>query len=552
MRTNLNISFSAMKTAKVIALVAAAGLLASCSSRLSTKQYYDDDIYFSSKDLRNYTPPVLYQQSDSGSYAPSNRNSNSAAATPNYQNGQQVMDDYYDYQYASRIRRFYYPSYGMGYYDPYFTNTYWYNYNPYSFGTSVYTTYSFWPNSYNYWGFGNPWGYNPWGNNPYWGYNNFGWNSWGYSSPWMPYNPYACGWGYGNPGWGYGGWGYNNGYYNGYNNGYYNGYYNGYNDGFANNYYFNGYDNNSYTYYGPYKQTSSSGKFNSFGEQVQTAMNNDGEVLKFTPGIGAPSPTNATSAKPMNFNPATPGSKGNANTNAPVKGNVSDVNAPANLGEKNTPVNVAKPNNGKNPAESKPTITGKPIQVFDYNEAAPAGNKGNLGTVNPNQGKQQVNPTIDSKPTQQPVYQDYERPRNVEPVKPNYNNERPSNVEPVKPSYNERPQQSQPSYNERPQQSKPNYNNERPRDNNNYNSAPQQRPQTAPQRNETRPRSENINRPQNSAPQNNNHNSGGGFNSAPSGGNRGNMGSGSGNGNGGGNNGGGLGNAGNPGGRSPR
>jgi hypothetical protein len=559
MKTNLNISFSAMKTVKAIALVAIAGLLASCSQRISTKQYYDDDIYFSSKDLRNYTPPVLYQPADTDSYAPSNRNSNSAAATPDYQNGQQVIDDYYDYQYASRIRRFYYPSYGMGYYDPYFTNTYWYNYNPYSFGTSVYVTYNFWPNSYNYWGYGNPWGYNPWMNNPYFGYNGFGWGGYGYGSPWMPYNPYTCGWGYGNPYWGYGGWGWNNGYFNGYNNGYNNGYWNGFNDGMAyNNYYFNGFDNNSYNYYGPYKQTSSSGKFNSFGEQVQTAMTNDGEVLKFTPAIGSGKPTLATNTKPMNFDPATPGTKGNAITNAPgVKGAVSDVNAPTNLGEKNVPVNTTKPNNSNfdsykpiesKPVESKPSITGKPIQVFDYNETAPAGNKGNLNTVNPNQGKQQANPNFDNKPTQQPVYQNNDRPQQVQPnynerpqpVQPNSNdrpqplqpnyNERPRDVEPARPN-TDRPQQTQPDYN-RPQPVQPN-NNDRPRDS--YSQPQQQRPQqnqARPERNDSRPqtspRSDRNERPQYSAPQNNNRDRGN-YNSAPSnnsgGGNRGNAGS---------------------------
>lgn len=535
MRTNLTISFSAMKTVKAFALLAAVVLLASCSNRISRKIYYDDDVYFSSKDLRNYTPPVLYQPTDTGSYAPT-RGNNSASATPNYQNGQQVIDDYYDNQYASRIRRFYYPSYGMGYYDPWYTNTYWYNYNPYSFGTSIYMSYNFWPNSYSYWGYGNPWGYNPWAYNPYFGYNNYGWGGYGYGSPWMPYNPYACGWGYGNPYWGYGGWGYNNGYYNGYNNGYYNGYYNGYNDGFANNYYFNGYDNNSYSYYGPYKQTSTSGKFTSFGEQMQTAMNNDGEVLKFTPAVGAPSPTNATTAKPMNFDPATPGTKGNAITTAPgVKGNITDANAPANLGEKSNPVIGTKPNNSNfnsykpieaTPVEAKPSITGKPIQVFDYNETAPAGNKGNLNTVNPNQGKQQVTPNFDNKPTQQPTYQNNERPQ---PVQPNYNNDRP---QPVQPNYNERPRDNT---------------NDRPRDNGNYSQPQQVRPDRNDSRPQYSPRSERNDHPQYSAPQNNYRGNGGNFNSAPSGGgSRGNFGS-SGNG---GYNGGGHG-GGNPG-RNPR
>ncbi|UPT66860.1 MAG: hypothetical protein M0D57_20930 [Sphingobacteriales bacterium JAD_PAG50586_3] len=295
-----------------------------------------------------------------------------------------------------------------------------------------------------------------------------------------------------------------------------------------NNYYFNGYDNNSYNYYGPYKQNSTSGNVPSFGEKMQTAMNNDGEVLKFTPAVGSGKPTMATTTKPMNFDPATPGTKGNANTNAPSgKGSLSDVNAPANLGEKNVPVNTTKPV-GSQPVQSKPSITGKPVQVFDYNDTAP-GNKGNLNTVSPTQGKQVTTPTFDNKPAQQPTYQNNQRPNNVEPANPG--NSRPQQVQP---NYNERPQQVQPNNNNRPQQSQPTY--ERPRDNISQpqqQQRPQQNYQSQPQRNQSRPqstspRSDNNDRPQYNAPSNN----GGGGNrgnmgSSPSnnGGNRGNMGS---------------------------
>ncbi|MBR5665688.1 MAG: hypothetical protein IKX13_08060, partial [Bacteroidales bacterium] len=41
------------------------------------------------------------------------------------------MDDYYDYAYSARLRRFYSPCcYGWGYYDPWFTNGYWYSRYP--------------------------------------------------------------------------------------------------------------------------------------------------------------------------------------------------------------------------------------------------------------------------------------------------------------------------------------------------------------------------------------------------------------------------------------
>ena len=54
-------------------------------------------------------------------------------------------DDYYDYYYTSRIRRFHTDlNCGWGYYDPYFTNLYWYDYCPSSWGVSIYLGYDWW------------------------------------------------------------------------------------------------------------------------------------------------------------------------------------------------------------------------------------------------------------------------------------------------------------------------------------------------------------------------------------------------------------------------
>ena len=108
--------------------------------------------------------------------------------------------DYYeeeeeDYAYSSRIRRFHRNN-SWGYYDPWYTNMYYYNYDPFYWGTSIYTGYR---PSYN------------------WGWNN-GWTNWGWNNGWNnTYGYPAC---YGG-GYGYGGFGnsYNNGYNNGFNNG---------------------------------------------------------------------------------------------------------------------------------------------------------------------------------------------------------------------------------------------------------------------------------------------------------------------------------------------
>ena len=162
-------------------------------------------------------------------------------ANPYYKEPTYHADDYYDYQYASRINRFNRPLRGAGYYDPFYTNCYTYNQNSLMYGTSIYSTYNYWQphnqmafyyndpfmqtgyygsnpyscnsnfgscynNNYNYsyWnGCGNSWsngsfcmnGYNNyyynsnngWNNN---GWNNNGWNSngWNNSGNWGYFN----------------------------------------------------------------------------------------------------------------------------------------------------------------------------------------------------------------------------------------------------------------------------------------------------------------------------------------------------------------------------
>ena len=154
-------------------------------------------------------------------------------ANPNYKDREFKYDDYYDYEYATRVKRFDNSINGLSYYDNYYTNSYWYNHNPYNYGVSVYNGYSWWGNSYN------NYSYNPSANFYYnngWGCN----NGYGYNG----YNPYMSG--------------YASGYNNGYNNGYYGmpyGYGNsfgfgfGYNSGYGNPYGYNGY-NGWNNYYG--------------------------------------------------------------------------------------------------------------------------------------------------------------------------------------------------------------------------------------------------------------------------------------------------------------
>ena len=101
-------------------------------------------------------------------------------------------DDYYDYSYSSRIRRFHNNYYtGWSYYDPYFTNMYWYDYCPSNWGLSIYMGYNWWWPSYYY---------RPYYYSPYWydyGFH-YGWG-WhypyhhlAYIDPWYHYHHHGC------------------------------------------------------------------------------------------------------------------------------------------------------------------------------------------------------------------------------------------------------------------------------------------------------------------------------------------------------------------------
>ena len=147
--------------------------------------------------------------------------------TNNYYNGNNYdfSNEYYDYEYSSRIRRFH-RNYNNAYYDDYYTNYSYYDRNPYNYGNSIYTSYGWWSPRRSNWNVG-----------------------------WSYYGGWSLGW---NWGWGYtGNYGYcGSGYYgNAYSNYGYNPYSSGYNGVYAASYY-NSYDRNSY-YYGKRGRTSS-------------------------------------------------------------------------------------------------------------------------------------------------------------------------------------------------------------------------------------------------------------------------------------------------------
>lgn len=148
---------------------------------------------------------------------------NELNSDPKYADREFSTEDYYDYEYASRLKRFHSYNPGLGYYDDWYTNQWYYNSYPYSWNNSIYGPgfNSFCCNSWNSsWnstgmgglyspGFGWSYGFSfglGWGYQPY-GYSSF-YNPWYWNNPWYG-NNYGWGGYYGYPYW-------NNLYYNPY------------------------------------------------------------------------------------------------------------------------------------------------------------------------------------------------------------------------------------------------------------------------------------------------------------------------------------------------
>lgn len=285
-----------MKT--VIWLVALAWLI---GSGCNTNKAFTDDMYFSlddaDREYRTYQSRKELIKNDPNRFSTNNNNNqnrtedqlytrdsdgNLIIRNKYYEDSEFNFDDYYDYAYTARIRRFGNSWNTWSYYDPFYTNYYWYNPIPMNWGTSIYQTYPWWgpspvwPYGYSYnsyaiiYSWGNVWGWNSW-NNPFCyiscEYNNW-WlnpwlNNWNYGW-WNPFDPW-CYSGWNNP-WHYNYLGFNNGFWNGYNLGYWNGFKNGLNWGSM---YFNSFDNNSY-YYGPRISSTNNNNYSfSFSKMMQ-------------------------------------------------------------------------------------------------------------------------------------------------------------------------------------------------------------------------------------------------------------------------------------------
>jgi hypothetical protein len=150
--------------------------------------------------------------------------------------------DMYDFFYTSRLRRFHtHVSLGWGFYDPFFTNMFWYTRLPANWGVSIYLGHSWWwPTVY----------FRPW-------FFDWGWHSRGFAWGWG----WGWGWGWNSP-WRFGG-------------GYWGGFWDGFNAGFWAGYYHNRFDRNTSFFYG---HRNTMGPSNGRRSNRSVFGNNDGNT----------------------------------------------------------------------------------------------------------------------------------------------------------------------------------------------------------------------------------------------------------------------------------
>ena len=105
---------------------------------------YIDPNYLNSDEFSTYEEITAYNQV----VQESDTKNDSLDSSANYS-----TDDYYDYSFSSRIRRFHRPMYYGGYYSGIYTDYYWYNNDPFSCGTSIYFGYNWLSPFYSYYSY---------------------------------------------------------------------------------------------------------------------------------------------------------------------------------------------------------------------------------------------------------------------------------------------------------------------------------------------------------------------------------------------------------------
>ncbi|MCB2409182.1 YgdI/YgdR family lipoprotein [Hymenobacter lucidus] len=192
--------------------------LGGCATTSALTTTEGDGVYYSSKDRTTYNAPArttaaVQDAAPESTASDAETNPDYSASGKSSSSSQGSSSEYYDedYGYAQRIRRFHQPAYrsfSYGYYDPFYSDPFWYGGSAYSYYGGGYSPYGWGPGYYG--------GYDPF-YSPYYGSSAVIINI-GFGRPY--YNPWRYGYG------GYGGYGM--GYYDGYRNGLYNGYGYGY------------------------------------------------------------------------------------------------------------------------------------------------------------------------------------------------------------------------------------------------------------------------------------------------------------------------------------
>lgn len=248
-------------------------LIAACSLfSINLKAQYDDVYYDPDRQTNTTTTQESPAMNYDGSVTDNSSNEDgNTYITNNYYEDNDNFGNYNDYYYTSRLRRFYNPTcMGYNYWDPWYTNYYFYDMNPWGWNSNIFfSNFMFNWNTYNIY---NTYYYNTFN----YGYGNFG----TFSPCFSPYyDPYIwhyqtyhagyCGWG--NNGFGNG---FNNGFNNGYNNGYWNGYYDGLNSAYNNGW------NTGYGMWGPRREMADNGSNTGRQNTVDAIQNNNNRTIE--------------------------------------------------------------------------------------------------------------------------------------------------------------------------------------------------------------------------------------------------------------------------------
>lgn len=422
-------------------------------------------------DPNKYDGYQLQESTDPSRYDYANQTKSNNTTINNYY--YDWDNDWDDWGYTNRLRRYYTPNWGVSYYSYCFTPSFFWGWS--SWNTSIYVSSNQW--YYDpWWRWNRGWRnravvvYDPW-YDPYWSYS-WGWGSYSYYNTWCDpfwnsYSNYGCrwnNWGW-NRGWGNYNCGYNNGYWNGYANGYNNGYYNGYRDGYANGWW----NGNGGGWYDPYFFKKNPDNPAGGNPPINNPVANTGNrppmvVGNNNPGVGTP-PTPTNTGRPTQVF---------RDTEIPREG----ITRPTGTGK--TPVN-SDVRDVKAPVTDQPRVVTGTTPPATRDVATPPqqrnDNDPNRWTI-----REQTPTRPNTQPNTNPVYE-----RNA-PVNNDRGNNWNNNREPV-PTYDRTPVQPQQrgggSYERTPPTQQPNRINQSP-----GNSEPQRnvQPQNTPNQKQERSR----------------------------------------------------------------